>query len=70
MRICLLLAILSLAACGQAGDLYLPDKKPEAVATPAPVSAPAPAPAAPADPEKKDEQTQENQSPATPPAQP
>jgi predicted small lipoprotein YifL len=45
-------SLLLLAACGQKGPLYLPDKNPTPVAA-APASAPAPAPAPSADPAAK-----------------
>jgi predicted small lipoprotein YifL len=54
--------LLLLAACGQKGPLYLPDKQ-AAVVTSAP--APAPAPPAPAAPKKATDQDQDGD--ATPP---
>jgi len=74
MRRLLLSAVLLVAACGQTGDLVLPDKaakKPApAAVTPPPAVAPAPAPAAapppaPAAPAAEDEKPSE--TPATPP---
>ena len=53
MRAAILLATLLLAACGQAGDLYLPDKAPAPQSAPAP-AAPAPAAAPDATQDKKD----------------
>jgi predicted small lipoprotein YifL len=64
----LVLALL-LAACGQKGPLYLPDKKPAAVTPPAaaPAAAPAATPAtpAPAQPtqKKSDDQDSDSQPP-------
>jgi predicted small lipoprotein YifL len=66
----LLGVLLLLAGCGQKGPLYLPDKKPAAVAAPAqPVAAPAATPAAnpaanPATPKKQtDEDTSQTPAP-------
>ena len=53
MRALVLLSLLALAACGQKGNLYLPDEDPEAVpATIGPVitTSPATTPATPAPP--------------------
>ena len=63
MRLFLSLAPLLLAACGQAGDLYLPDKKPVPATTVLPSTAgDAPAsPAAPAQPPASDAQQQTEQ---------
>jgi predicted small lipoprotein YifL len=54
-RVGLVGVVLLLAACGQKGPLYLPDKKPAMAAAPAqPAAAPAASPAAdPATPKKK-----------------
>lgn len=53
--------VLLLCACGQSGDLYLPDKK---ETTPAPAAAASPAAATPEDEEKKKKEQEEG---ATPP---
>jgi len=56
--------LLLLAACGQKGALYLPDKN-AAVVTSAPAAAPAPAApaAAPAAPKKPDDQDEDSPPP-------
>jgi predicted small lipoprotein YifL len=46
VRLLLLSSVALLAACGQKGPLYLPDKNPKVITSAAPEPGPAPAPAA------------------------